>query len=94
MPARNSIDISIPLTLGNGTVIRTHDCHLTADSLEGYTDDAIQRDDIILLDFIFGSGEARTQTTRREYLVTHAHPETHNGRSTTWFMAIPPTLPG
>ena len=31
-----------------------------------------------------------SQTFRRIYRVTHAHPESYNGQASTWFMAIPP----
>jgi hypothetical protein len=86
---RNSIEFSIPLALGNGRTVRTSHCTLTADYLEGYTLDPIQREDAILLDFVIGSGGATTESARKEYLVTHAHPESCDGQPCMWFMAVP-----
>ena len=90
MPARNSIELSIPLMLGNGSIVRPAQCSLTADSLEGYTEDAIARDDTVLVDFTISSANGDTQTVQKLYRVTHAHPESLDGRSCTWFMAMPP----
>jgi hypothetical protein len=90
MAARNSIELSIPLTLGNGSRIRPIRCMLTADSVEGYTEDVIKRNDTVLLDFAISSADGGTQTVRQKYLVTHAHPEVLEGRPCTWFMALPP----
>jgi hypothetical protein len=90
MPARNSIELSIPLMLGNGSIVRTTHCSLTADSLEGYTDDVIERDDTVMLNFTISSANGETQTVPKLYRVTHAHPECLEGRSCTWFMAMPP----
>jgi hypothetical protein len=90
MPARNSIELSIPLLLGNGSIVRPIHCSLTADSLEGYTDDVIERDDTVLLNFTISSANGDTQTVPKMYRVTHAHPESLNGRRCTWFMAMPP----
>jgi hypothetical protein len=90
MPARNSIELSIPLTLGNGSIVRPTQCSLTADYLEGYTDDAIERNDTVVMDFAISSAQGVTQTVRKMYRVTHAHPECLDGRRCTWFMAMPP----
>ena len=62
----------------------------TADYLEGYTDDAIERNDTVEMDFAISSAQGATQTVRKMYLVTHAHPESVDGRRCTWFMAMPP----
>jgi hypothetical protein len=90
MPARNSIELSIPLMLGNGSIVRPIHCSLTADSVEGYTEDAIARGDTVLLDFTISSANGDTQTVPKMYRVTHAHPECLEGRPCTWFMAMPP----
>jgi hypothetical protein len=89
MASRNSIEFSIPLTLSNGIVIQPSYCRLTADSLEGYTKDAVQRCDEILLEFVISSGAAASQKAGRIYLVTHAHPDIYDGKPCTWFMAVP-----
>lgn len=91
MAARNGIEFTIPLTLGDGRTVQTVYCKLTADALEGYGEDGIHRGDEILLDFIIGSGGGITQTTRIAYRVTHAHPDSYQGRGCTWFMAVPPS---
>jgi hypothetical protein len=90
MPARNSIELSIPLMLGNGSLVRPIHCSLTADSLEGYTDDVIERDDTVMMNFAISSADGPTQTVQKMYRVTHAHPECLEGRRCTWFMAMPP----
>jgi hypothetical protein len=92
MASRNSIEFSIPLTLSNGTIIQPTYCRLTADSLEGYTRDAIQRCDEILLDFIISSGTSTSPKAGRIYLVTHAHPDVYDSKPCTWFMAVPRPL--
>lgn len=94
MPARNSIELSIPLMLGNGSIVRPTRCSLTADSIEGYTEDTIERDDMVLLDFTISSANGDTQTVQKMYRVTHAHPECLDGRPSTWFMAMPPNVAG
>jgi hypothetical protein len=86
---RNSIEFSIPLALGSGGTVQTSHCKLTADYFEGFAKDAIQKGELILLDFIIGSAGAQTESIRRQYLVTHAHPEQHEGQPCTWFMAVP-----
>ena len=90
MPARNSIELSIPLMLENGRIVRPTQCSLTADSLEGYTSDAIARNDMVMMNFAISSADGPTQTIQRKYRVTHAHPESLDGRPYTWFMAMPP----
>jgi hypothetical protein len=89
MAARNCIELSIPLALSNGSTIRTQHCKLTADFIDGYTDDSITTGDEILLDFVISSAAKATQTTRKMYHVTHAHPESCDGNPCTWFMAVP-----
>ncbi len=86
---RNCIEFSIPLALGNGSTVQTLHCKLTADYLEGYAKDGLKKGETILLDFVIGSGRATTDSIRREYAVTHAHPETCEGLACTWFMAVP-----
>jgi sirohydrochlorin ferrochelatase len=89
MAARNCIEFAIPLTLGDGRIVPTGYCKLTADALEGHANEAIQRGDEILLSFVISSGTHATESTARVYSVTHAHPEEWNGRSSNWFMAVP-----
>jgi hypothetical protein len=86
---RNSIEFSIPLALSSGGTVQTSQCKLTADYFEGFARDPIKKDDTILLDFIIGSAGVLTESIRRQYLVTHAHPEELEGQSCTWFMAVP-----
>jgi hypothetical protein len=92
MASRNSIEFSMPLSLSNGTVVKSMYCRLTADALEGYTHDAIKRCDEILLGFVISSGEVSSQRADRTYLVTHAHPDVYDSKPCTWFMAVPRPL--
>jgi hypothetical protein len=86
---RNSIEFAIPLALGNGSTVQTLQCKLTADYFEGYAKDEIKKGETILLDFVIGSAGTMTDSIRREYAITHAHPETCEGQPCTWFMAVP-----
>jgi hypothetical protein len=86
---RNSIEFSIPLALGNGRTVQTRHCILTADYFEGFAKDGVSKGESILLDFIIGSASATTDSIRREYVITHAHPEACDGEPCTWFMAVP-----
>jgi hypothetical protein len=86
---RNFIQFSIPLTLCCGRTVRTIECKLTPEALEGYTTDPLTNGDEILLDFEISSGSQPSQKTCTVYQVTHAHPEVLHGDAAHWFMAIP-----
>ena len=86
---RNSIELSIPLALGDGSIVETIQCKLTADYFEGYAKDGLKKGGLILLDFVIGSAGVMTDSIRRKYLITHAHPEICDGQPCTWFMAVP-----
>ena len=90
---RNSIELSIPLALGDGRIVQTIQCKLTADYFEGYAKDGIKKGETILLDFVIGSAGRMTDSIRREYIITHAHPEICEKEPCTWFMAVPRGAP-
>lgn len=88
-----TVEIALPLSLGNGDIIKTLSCKLSFDSIEGFTKDPIQCGDEIHVSMQMRSAGDDSKEVAFVFVVRQAFQDTFDGGlqqiPCTRFVAIP-----